>query len=1374
MTKLVTLLLFACLNFLTLAGQKTHFQFSHLDISRGLSNNQVTCILKDQKGFLLVGTMSGLNRYDGYQFKTFTNSARDTTSISGDYITGIRECPGGKMWIETRSGINIYDPATEKFDRNFAAYLQRLNIPAYSNIFNIVKDREGNFLFLADNFIVYKYTIATGKTSRLYKSDNPANTIAIVSADHNNQYWLIHSNGILKKLDPKTGKILAQTDMLTKVFGNGSVYYQLFIDSDNELWICGSANPKGVVRYNPSTGAFIHYQKNSGYPRLNAELMANVQQDNNGNIWICTDHGGVNVLNKKENKIQYLVNRVDDEKSLSDNSILSVYKDNEGIIWLGTFKKGINYYHENIIKFPVYRHQPSNPNSLSFDDVDRFVEDPKGNLWIGTNGGGLIYFDRTNNKFTQYLHQPGNTNSISNNIIVSLLLDHKQRLWIGSYFGGLDCMENGKFTHYRNDSSNSLSLSDDRVWDIFEDSKNNLWVGTFNGLNKFNEQHGTFSHYNANSSYPLHSNFIGVIIEDRQGKLWLGTYNGIDILDPATGQVKHIDNYTANPHGLSNNNVTELYQDSRGLIWAGTVNGLNVYNKEKDNFQSFHKEDGLPDKAVLNIVEDNSGRLWISTKKGISQISVKQTNDRDAPVAIACTNYDELDGLQGAEFNEKAALKISKGEIIFGGPNGFNLFNPTDVEPDRSTPNLVFTDLQLFNKSVGVGEEINGRVVLTQSISNTSSVTLHHNEDILAIEFASLNFYNPEKIKYAYKLDGFNKDWVTTDGKIRKAIYTNLDPGNYTFRVKASYGNDEWSKNELTLNIGVHPPFWRTSVAYLLYALVLAVSLFVARKITVDRTRMRFEVEHQRKEAERVQALDAMKTKFFTNVSHEFRTPLTLILSPLEKIIKQTPDEEQKQQLNLVQRNAKRLLNLVNQLLDFRKIEVQEMKLHPAIGDVVGFSKDICQSFTDVADKKNIALSFSSNTDHLEIYFDKDKLEKILFNLLSNAFKYTPNGGQVSVIMTYNEPSNNEAEGTLAIEVKDTGIGIPPDKHEKIFERFFQTDVPESMVNQGTGIGLAITKEFVKLHNGIITVKSEPEKGTCFTVFLPAKKFYDPSVRVVSNTLPVEETGQINLESSQKSGKKKTILIVEDNEDLRFYLKDNLKGHYHIEEAINGKEGWEKAKLLNPDLIVSDIMMPLMDGIELAKKIKTETITAHIPIILLSAMGSEEKQLEGLSIGVNDYITKPFTFEILASKIKNLVAQQRLLQKRFQTQIEVNPSEVTVTPVDEKFLKQALEIVEKHMDEPGFSVEDFSREMFMNRVTLYRKILSITGKTPLEFIRSIRLKRAAQLLEKSGMSIAEIAYEVGFNNPKVFSKSFKEEFLVSPSQYVANKKETNT
>jgi signal transduction histidine kinase/DNA-binding response OmpR family regulator len=596
-------------------------------------------------------------------------------------------------------------------------------------------------------------------------------------------------------------------------------------------------------------------------------------------------------------------------------------------------------------------------------------------------------------------------------------------------------------------------------------------------------------------------------------------------------------------------------------------------------------------------------------------------------------------------------------------------------------------------------------------------------------------------------LEGFNKEWLYTNGSQRRVTYTNLDPGNYTFRVKVLGNNGNWSK-ETSLEIQVSPPFWLTPLAFILYAFTAIGLLWLGRKIIIDRARMRFNIQQQKKEAERIQALDQLKTKFFTNVSHEFRTPLSLILSPLDTIIKQEKDPDQKKQLHLVQRNAKRLLNLVNQLLDFRKMEVQEIKLYPAIGDIVQFTKDISLSFNDISEKKSIHLSFESNVDSLEIYFDKDKMEKILFNLLSNAFKYTPDGGTVKVSLRHNEQ--------LYIIVADSGIGIPADKHEQIFERFFQHEVPQSMVNQGSGIGLAITREFVKLHGGTISVDSEPGKGTRFTVELPIRR-----INLVQETVPAATF-------AEPGGKKKTILVVEDNEDLRFYLKDNLKSTYHVEEAINGKEGWEKIRQLQPDLVVSDVMMPLMDGLELARHIKGDTLTAHIPVILLTAVGNNDKQVEGFAIGVSDYITKPFTFEILASRINNLFAQQKLLQKKFQKQIEVNPSEVTVTPVDEQFLTNALAIVEKNMDNPDFSVEEFSRDMCMSRVALYKKILSLTGRPPLEFIRSIRLKRAAQLLGKSGKSVSEIAYEVGFNNPKVFTKYFKEEFKILPSQYKVN------
>ncbi|MFC0772174.1 hybrid sensor histidine kinase/response regulator transcription factor [Terrimonas alba] len=1348
-------------------AQSTHYNFSKLDTYTGLSHNQVIAILKDSDGFVWFGTMSGLNRYDGYSYRIFRKNYNDSSSLLDNSVQSLYELPDGRMWVVTMGGVCIYNSHTENFDADYYSYLQSLGLPS-GPITNIARGSNGRYWFLYDNADLYLYS-ATDKKAKSFRQNSGLNSsgkIVSIKETRDGKLWLLYENGFLQQYDINLNKLIFSSATLQNL-SKANNYIYFFVDNDGDIWLWGVNN--GVFLFQPQFNLIRQFNENSFPSRLTTNLVTQVVHDNNGLIWVATDHGGINLIDKRHNfSISYLLNDPKDPRSLSQNSIRAMYKDDNGIIWLGTYKQGVNYLNSNIVLFSLYRHQESNAKSLPYDDVNRFVEDKSGNIWIGTNGGGLIFFDRKQNTFKQYLHDPNNKNSLSNNVIVSLWLDHEGILWIGTYFGGLNSFDGNKFTHYRHNDNDSLSLSNDNVWEILEDREQNLWIGTLGGgLDIFDRKTNRFKHYQSKGipQDPLPSNYISSILQDKKGNLWVGTSGGVTIFEnnKAT-RVFYKDNNDKN--SLSNNNVICIAEDSKGRVWVGTREGLNLFNEQTKGFQTFTTADGLPDNMILNIIEDNHQTLWLSTPNGLCNAIPKQNKNG---LVFSIISYDETNNLQNREFNDNAALKTRAGELIFGGPSGFNIINPDKILKPVYRPKIVFTGLQILNKSVEPGELINNRVLLQQSLSRLQSIDLKYKENVFSIEFASLDFDHSNRDKYAYMLEGFNSEWLYADGNLRRATYTNLDPGHYTLKVKVLSYNGEWSE-EKELRINIAPPFWRTPIAYIIYALI-AIGLFLlARRITLDRIHMRFEVKQQRREAERAHALEQLKTKFFTNVSHEFRTPLSLIISPLDKIIKQTTDEEQKKQLNLVQRNAKRLLNLVNQLLDFRKMEVQEMKLHPAIGDIIWFSKDISHSFMDIADKKNIRFSFSSNIDSLEIYFDKDKIEKILFNLLSNAFKYTHDNGAVSISLVYNPPANNEGDGTLAIEVRDTGIGIPADKHEKIFERFFQTDVPESMVNQGTGIGLAITKEFVKLHNGIITVKSEPEQGTCFTVLLPAKKIYEASTQPATIPVLAEETEQIKFEESQRGGKKKTIIVVEDNEDIRFYLKDNLKGQYHVEEATNGKEGWEKIKLLNPDLVVSDIMMPLMDGVELARKIKTETLTAHIPVILLTAMGSEEKQLEGLKAGVNDYITKPFTFEILASRIRNLLAQQKLLQKRFQKQIEVNPGEVTITPVDEKFLKQALEVVEKNMDNPDFSVEDFSRDMYMNRVTLYRKILSITARTPIEFIRSIRLKRAAQLLEKSGMSVAEIAYEVGFNNPKNFTKAFKEEFKVLPSQYITVQK----
>ena len=1349
---------------LSLFAQSEHYNFSKLDTYTGLSHNQINAILKDSDGFLWFGTLSGLDRYDGYSFKIYRNNPNDSASLFDNYILSLYELPNGKMWVVTRGRSGVYDSHTEKFNPDYDIYLRSLHLPP-GPILSIIKGNNDRYWFLYENLDMYLYS-NSDKSAVSFKQNLKVNAdekIASLKETKDRKLWIVYQSGLLQQYDIESGKLIFSTSALQKL-SKGSNAYNLFIDGDGDVWLW--ALNQGCFLFHPQNNSIRLFNENSFPSKLNTNLVSQIAQDNNGLIWVATDHGGVNLIDKKNNfNVSYLLNDPKDSRSLSQNSITALYKDDKGIIWLGTYKQGVNYLHSNIVLFPYYHHQESNAKSLPYDDVNRFVEDKSGNIWIGSNGGGLIYFDRKNNRFKQYLHDPNNSNSLSSNVIVSLWIDHEEKLWIGTYFGGLNSFDGKKFIRYKHSDKDSSSLASDNVWEIFEDSDQNLWIGTLGGgLDLFDRKSNRFQHYqykqDGQSNVPL--TYISAMLQDKRGNLWIGTVFGIAVLE-RNKTTADFYQHTNDKNSLSNNNVGCFWEDSKGRIWVGTREGLNLFNEQTKNFQRFTTSDGLPDNVILNILEDNQQTLWISTPSGLCNAIPEQ---KENGIGFSIVTYDEMNNLQSHEFNDNAALKTRAGELIFGGPSGFNIINTSTIQKSVQHPKIVFTNLQILNENVEPGKLINNRVVLQQSLSQLKSIDLKYKENVFAIEFASLDFAHSNRDKYAYKLEGFNSDWLYTDGRLRRATYTNLDPGHYILKVKVLNNNGAWSE-EKALHINIAPPFWRSAVAYIMYALLIAGLLYLIRRITLDRIRMRFEVQQQRMEAERAHMLDQLKTKFFTNVSHEFRTPLSLVISPLDQIIKNTTDEGQKRQLNLVHRNAKRLLNLVNQLLDFRKIEVQGLKLYPSIGDIVKFAKDISYSFTDIADKKGIQFSFSSNVESLEIYFDKDKVEKIFFNLLSNAFKYTHDNGIVGVKLIYTPHSVDEAEGILAVEVQDTGIGIPVDKHEKIFERFFQTDVPESMVNQGTGIGLAITKEFVKLHNGVITVKSEPEKGTCFTVTLPAKKICD-FIQLNTNQVSIEGIEQVVSEESQRNGKTKTIIIVEDNEDLRFYLKENLRGQYHVEEAVNGKEGWQKIQLMNPDLVVSDIMMPLMNGIELARKIKNDTLTAHIPVILLTAMGSEEKQIEGFRVGVNDYITKPFTFEILASRIKNLLAQQKLLQKRFQKQIEVNPSEVTVTPVDEKFLKLALETVEKFMGDPDFSVEDFSREMCMSRKALYNKILSLTGKAPLEFIRSIRLKRAAQLLEKSGMNISEIAYEVGFNNPKNFTKYFKEEFKVLPSHYTAD------
>jgi signal transduction histidine kinase/ligand-binding sensor domain-containing protein/DNA-binding response OmpR family regulator len=1348
-------------------SQSTQYRFARLDVNDGLSHNMVNDFVKDSAGFMWIATLSGLNRFDGHSIKSYRNIPGDSTSLLVNDVTKLFEGPKGSIWMYTHSGNCVYDPKTETFRRNTNAILRSMGI-AEGLITFVKKDSKGNYWFIHYNQGLFRYTPGQNRTIRLFpaagdRSSISSAEISAVTEDTEGSIWVLHKNGLVEKLDENL-KVVYKNSQLIKTFSDEALDLQVTADTDGDLWIYSNSN-HGCFVLTPAMNVVRRISTDTNV-KLKSSLVRKVVQDDRGIIWIATDHGGICLVDKKNDfSVRHLTNDAEDDKTISQNSINALYKDNDGIIWAGSYKKGVSYYHENIFRFELLQHHTSKPGSLPFNDVNALAEDSRGNVWIGTNGGGLFYFDREKNTFRQYLHDPDNKNSLSSNIIVSLFIDHEQVLWIGTYYGGLNAFDGKSFRHFMHDPANSRSIGDDSVWEILEDADHNLWIGTLRGgVDVYKRDKDEFYHYRHGDLNSIHTTYVPALREDRDGNMWLGTGYGVDVLEKQSGRFVHYLNDVNDPGSISNNSILSILEDSRGLMWVATHGGLNLFDKRTRKFRAFQEADGLPHNSVLTLVEDNDHNLWMSTPNGISKLTISE--GADASLKFSFRNYDESDGLQGRAFNENAVLKCSTGEIMFGGSNGLNVFRPEHIGLNTIKPKVILTDFQVFNKSVKIGQPNSSTISMDESITGIREIALNYADNVFSIEFAALNFFHPEKSRYKYMLEGFNNDWLTTDSKQRRVTFTNIDPGEYYFKVKASNNDGIWNEAPTTVKITISPPFWRSNFAFALYALAIIGGLLLARWLILTKERMNYRIAHERREAQRMHELDMMKIRFFTNVSHEFRTPLSLIITPVEKLLTHSTDKEQQNQYQLIHRNAKRLLNLVNQLLDFRKMEVQETKFSPSEGDIIRFIKELVNSFSDISEKKNIALSFSSTVEGFETLFDQDKVEKIIFNLLSNAFKFTPEHGTVAVIL------NLESQGAMSnlrIEVRDSGIGVPEDKQEKIFERFFQHDTPRSIVNQGSGIGLSITKEFVKVHGGSICVESEPGQGSSFVVNLPLPRINPVEVPndildEIARLSPVSDH-PVHLLDHPDDVKKPVLLLVEDNEDFRFYLKDNLRLQYHVLEAANGKLGLQKALASIPDLIVSDIMMPEMNGIEFCRKLRQDPHTSHIPVVLLTARTSDEQKLEGFETGASDYITKPFNFEILQSRIKNLLHQRMQNQQAFQKHFDVKASDIKITSMDEKMIQNAIRIVEDHISDPDFSVEELSREMAMSRVHLYKKLLSLTGKSPIEFIRTIRLQRAAQLLQKSQLTVAEVAYQVGFNNPKYFTKYFKDEFHILPSVY---------
>ena len=1360
---------------LSILGQSSYL-FKQLEVGDGLSHNQINHIFKDSRGFMWFSTASGLNRYDGYKFKLFFHNPDDDNSLPDNFVMNVQEDGEGRLWIHTAGGYVVYNPEKEKFVK-CQALLHQMGITSPVDLIFI--DNRKNIWCYTNSIGFYQYQ--PGRDTSVFFPQNGeegqlnVGTITDIK-ESETCYLFIFQSGLIQFMDKQRYRVHRTDDHVMQQQKGQAHNYQAFVDADNDVWIYSDV-PNGAWVYGSKDGDWKHVgTKQSDFPfYLSSDMLTDIIQDPGGVIWMSTDHGGIDIIDKKANRLINLRNQPYSKRSIAHNSIKCSYTDDTGIVWIGTYKNGISYHSKSIYKFGVEHLNYFRRIDNFKPDVNSIIKDSDGNIWVGSNGSGLVRVDTRTGKYHLYSHDAKDASSLTNDVIVSLCAARNGKLWIGTYLSGLDCFNGREFIHYRHDPANPNSLANDNVWSLIEDQTGMIWIGTLgSGLQKLDPSNGKFTTFNNNSGHLLSSEFISSIFLAKNDKLILGTAIGITIFDMETERSEVLTGNRKGDQPFTNLNVNHVYEDSRGLIWIGTRDGLNIWDPRQDKVTQLYKSDGLTDNVISGIIEDNQHNMWVTTSNGVSNI-ILETDLESNGYRFSFVNYNEGDGLQGHEFNLRSVFKSTDGEILLGGTNGFNIFNPGNILYNTARPKVLFTGLKLFNEDVEVGAEYNGNKILSSELNRAGEVTFNYGQNVFSVEFSAMNYVLPEKTTFAYLLEGFNVDWLVTDPGVHSVTYTNLAPGKYTLRVKAANSDGFWSEESTALQIRVKPPFWLSTGAYIFYAFLLISILLLTRYMIIRNEQQKFKLKQIELEARRKHELDEMKLRFFTNVSHELRTPLTLVISPLENMMKSVPDNQQKQQLSLIHKNAIRLLNMVNQLLDFRKSDVNEHSLNLSYGDIISFLDNSCRHFMEYAEKKSIRLTFFSSVDELRMVFDEDKMRKIMMNLISNALKFTEKNGTVDVLVKLLPASSKNDPELLEIRIIDTGIGIKDDEKKRIFERFYQGKIRNDDF-PGSGIGLHIVKEFVSICKGTIEVYDNVPKGSLFLLQFPVDRLeYIASQPGVPKedpraALADEEHGGENEEAWESEGTR--ILVVDDNDDFRDFMKDTLRKEFALLEASNGREAWDKIIEYSPDIIVSDVMMPEMDGYELCEKVKNDVRTSHIPLILLTAHTAQEQELRGLETGADDYITKPFNLDIFLLRINKILELKSYRQSRFKHQVEIEPAEITITPLDEKLINNAIKLVEENIDDCDFSVEKLSKELGISRVHLYKKMTSITGRSPIEFIRVIRLKRAAQLLRESQLTVSEISYQVGFNNPKTFSKYFKEEFDLLPSQYQQNTSET--
>ena len=1316
-----------------------NYPVKFLGIDQGLSNNVVTTIYQDYKGFLWFGTYDGLNRYDGYGFRIYRNVIGDSTSLNNNTIYTIRGDAANNIWVGGLKGACVFNPVSSTFSRlqyqgwnNTARHYVQDNvhtIQAAAGLMLIGSQQTGLLVFENGSTPGQQIPLRHDNTT-----DANYDVTAIESDSARNTIWLFIQQVGLCQYDRAKRQLRVMSSQIKQ--GNC-----LKLDKQGNVWL---GNENGLYQFSTAAN-----QYSASYLTTHSKVV-NLYFDKQQQLWIGSDGNGMLVLPPGAAKAMPYVTAAG-KSIVNSNAVYAIYEDADGRKWIGTLRGGINVVEPKTSFFTHITYNPPGNDNLVSNFIMSFCEDEQHNVWIGTDGAGLRYWDRPKNQFTQYTLNNGK-NAISSNFITSIVKDYNNEVWVGTWLGAVNRFNRltGTFTRY--DCYNPVTHEkENNVWVLYQDAQNRLWASATNEgslylLNRKQDRFELFDNTITN---------LQCLAEDRQGGFWGGNYSTLIRIDR---------DHKKNIHYNIGYTLRCLHEDSHHNFWIGTQDGgLLLFNRNTGKYKRFTTADGLPGNTILRMLEDNAGNLWLSTYNGLCRFNLQTKTAR---------NFSQSDGLQSNQFSFNAGLALSSGEFLFGGIKGFNVFFPDSIKDISEQPAIYLTGLKI-NNNIAEG---NDPCVTASTRDRIDEITIPFERAVLSLDFLALEYAGADKINYAYFLQGWDKDWNYVN-HIRTANYSRLQEGTYLFKVKIMDPDGTWGHETQLLKIIVLPPWYRTWWAYLLYTCCFAGAIYIYIRYTRTQERLRYEIKLAHIENEKEKELMEKKLSFFTNISHEFRTPLSLIINPVKEALNNGPRND----LKIAYRNARRLLSLVDQLLIFRKADNGSDSCKISAINIIQLCDEVYQCFIHQARTKNITYQFTpAATEELTIFADYEKIEIALFNLLSNAFKFTPENGTIEFRV---EETNN----AVVMSIRDTGCGIGAEDSERIFEKFQQAN--HGKRQSGFGIGLYLVKQFIENHKGTVTCNSVLNQGTTFSItlfkgiaHLPADYELIANIPGEQNHLlqelaagaiqqPEEEPAIKPIQQEGKQAeevvtKKRSILLIDDNPEITNYLHQIFEANYLVFAANNGEDGYKLALQLIPDLIISDIHMQGMDGIELCAKLKQSDLLGHIPVILLTASTANEVKLRGIEGGADDYITKPFDKTLLLAKVETILRNRNLLQRFFFDSITLKETNTKVPAEYQEFLRKCISVIEQNIDTEDFTIKKFSKAMGMSHPALYNKVKSISGQSLNAFIRSIRLRRAAVLMLTENMNVRQAAFQVGINDVRYFREQFVKVFHMTPSEYI--------